>query len=294
MSGGGSSSPQTTTQSTEPPAFLRPYLQHGAEQSRASYEQGGPQQYGGNTVVPFSQQTEQALGMQQQRALSGSPVNQAAQGYATRTLNATPTSQFGGASNPYLDQTFNRAADQVQNRIQSGFAGTGRNIEAGRAPAAQEMNDLATGIYGGAYESERNRMADDLQQQQQRQFGMASLAPSLANQDYVDINALQGVGGQVEDLTGRLMQDQAARFDFSQNAPQVNLDNYLSRVSGSFPGQSTTQTTPTYRNRTAGAVGGAMSGAAMGTQINPGWGTLIGAIGGGLLGGVGKTQGGYG
>lgn len=290
MSGGGSSQPSTTTQTTEPPAYARPYLDYGAQQSRALYEQGGPSYYGGNTVVPFAQQTEQALGLQEHRALNGSPVTDAAQNYATNTLNSTPTSQFGGASNPYLDQTFNRAADQVQNRIQSGFAGSGRNIGAGRPAASAEMNDLATGIYGGAYENERNRMAQDLQQQQQRQFGLTSLAPGLANQDYVDINALQGVGGQVEDLTGRLMQDQAARWDFGQNQPQINLDNYLSRIGGSFPGQSITQTTPTYRNRTAGAVGGAMSGAAMGSQVNPGWGTLIGAIGGGLLGGYGKTQ----
>lgn len=293
MSGGGSSTPSTTTQTTEPPAFLRPYLQHGAEQSRALYETGGPQYYGGNTVVPFAQQTEQALGLQQQRATNGSPVNQAAQNYATNTLNATPTSQFGGATNPHLDQTFNRAADSVQQRIQSGFAGSGRNIGAGRPAAAQELNDLAGNIYGGAYEGERNRMAQDLQQQQQRQFGLTSLAPSLANQDYVDISALQGVGGQVEDLAGRLMQDQAARFDFSQNAPQINLDNYLSRVSGAFPGQSTTQTTPTYRNHTAGALGGAASGASIGSGFGP-WGTLIGAVGGGLLGGYGKTQPGYG
>lgn len=287
MSGGGSSAPSTTTQTSEPPAFARPFLEHGLQQARGLYETGGPQYYGGNTVVPFAQQTEQALAGTEARATNGSPVNQAAQGYATRTLNGTPTSQFGAASNPQLDQTFNRAADAVQNRIQSGFAGSGRNIGAGRPVAAQEMNDLAGNIYGGAYESERNRMAEDLNQQQQRQFGLSSLAPSLANQDYVDLNALQGVGGQVEDLSGRLMQDQAARWDFSQNAPQINLDNYLSRIQGAFPGQSVTQTTPTYRNHAAGAAGGAMSGAALGTQVSPGWGTLIGAIGGGLLGGYG-------
>lgn len=280
---GSSSSPSTTTQTTEPPAFIRPYLQYGAEQSRGLYETGGPQYYQGNTVVPFSQQTEQALGMQQQRATNGSPVNQAAQSYATGVLGNAPTSQFGGASNPYLDQTFNRAADQVQNRLQSGFAGSGRNIEAARPAASQEMNDLATGIYGGAYEAERNRMASDLDRQRSLQFGVAGLAPTLANQDYTDIAALQGVGGQVEDLTGRLMEDQAARWDFNQNAPQMNLDNYLARISGSFPGGTTSATTPTYRNRTAGAAGGALAGAQMGSAFGP-WGTGIGAVAGGLLG----------
>lgn len=282
---GSSSSPSSTTQTTEPPAFLRPYLQHGVGQAQSLYNTGGPQYYGGNTVVPFSQQTEQALGMTEQRALNGSPVNHAAQSYATGVLGSAPTSQFGGASNPYLDQTFNRAADQVQNRLQSGFAGSGRNIEAARPGASQEMNDLATGIYGGAYEAERNRMASDLERQRSLQFGVAGLAPTLANQDYGDIAQLANVGGQVEDLTGRMMEDQAARWDFSQNAPQANLDNYLARISGSFPGGTTTATTPTYRNRAAGALGGAATGAGVAGALamsNP-WTAAL-AVGGGLLG----------
>jgi hypothetical protein len=258
-------------------------MEYGAQQSRALYETGGPQYYGGNTVVPFSQQTEQALAGTEARAMGGSPVNQAAQNYATGILGKEPTSQFGGASNPYLDAQFNRAADATQQRLQSGFAGSGRNIEAARPAASQELNDLATGIYGGAYENERNRMAEDLSRQRSTQFGVAGLAPQIANQDYVDLNALQGVGGQVEDLAGNLMQDQAARWDFSQNAPQMNLDNYIARVTGAYPGQNATQTTPTYRNQGAGALGGAMSGAALGSSFGP-YGALVGAAAGGLLG----------
>jgi hypothetical protein len=285
---GSSSQPSHTSQTTEPPAFIRPYMQYGADEAQRLYQTGGPQYYPGNTVVPFSSQTEAALGGTEARALGGSPVNRAAQDYATRTLNTAPTSQFGGASNPYLDAQFNRAADSVQNRIQSGFAGSGRNIEAGRPVAAQEMNDLATGIYGGAYENERNRMAQDLAQQRATQFSVAGMAPNLANQDYVDLQQLSGVGGQVEDFAGRLMEDQAARFDFAQNAPQTNLDNYLARITGAYPGGTTTGVTPTYRNRSAGALGGLTAGAGLGTALslsNP-WTAAL-AIGGGLLGAYG-------
>lgn len=320
---GGSSTPTKTTTTTEPPAFIQPYMQYGAQQSRALYETGGPQYYQGNTVVPFSQQSEQALGLTEQRALNGSPVTNAAQNYAANTLNTTPASQFGSASNPYassanpygsvnnpyLDATFNKAADTVQNRLETQFAGAGRNVGASRPANTDMLSDLATQIYGGAYENERNRglsydqqqlgigaqgyesererMAQDLDRQRSMQFGVAGLAPQLANQDYVDLQALGGVGGQVEDLASRLMEDQAARWDFSQNAPQMNLDNYIARITGGYPGGTTNQTTPTYRNRTAGAAGGAMAGAQLGSQIYPGWGTAIGAIAGGLLGGWG-------
>lgn len=283
---GSSSSPSRTTTVNEPPAFIQPYMQYGAQQSRGLYETGGPQYYPGNTVVPFSNQTEQALGLTEQRALQGSPVTDAAQGYATRTLNTTPTSQFGNVNNPYLDATFNKAADSVQNRLETQFAGSGRNVSASMPANTDMLDDLATRIYGGAYESERDRMAQDIEQQRARQFGVAGLAPTLANQDYVDINALQGVGSQVEDLGGRLMEDRAARWDFSQNAPQINLDNYINRITGGYPGGTVNSTTPTYRNRTAGAAGGALAGAQMGSSFGP-WGTLIGAVGGGLLGGYG-------
>lgn len=309
---GTSSSPTRTTTVNEPPAFIQPYMQYGAQQSRALYETGGPQYYQGNTVVPFSNQTERALGLTEQRALQGSPVTNAAQDYATRTLNTSPTSQFGqspnpygSVNNPYLDATFNKAADSVQNRLETQFAGSGRNVSASMPANADYLGDLATQIYGGAYEAERNRgqqsyeaernrMAEDLARQRSMQFGVAGLSPQLANQDYVDINALQGVGGQVEDLTARLMEDRAARWDFSQNAPQMNLDNYIARVTGAYPGQSATQTTPTHRNRAAGALGGAAAGAGIASGLmsagavnswNPwGWGLMAA---GGLLGAMG-------
>lgn len=319
---GSSSTPSRTTTTQEPPAFIQPYMQYGAQQSRALYETGGPQYYQGNTVVPFSDQTEQALGLTEQRALQGSAVNNAAQDYATKTLTSTPSSQFGAASNPYagganpygsvnnpyLDATFNKAADSVQNRLESQFAGAGRNVSASMPANADYLGDLANRVYGGAYENERNRglsydqqqlgigasgyeserdrMAQDLERQRSMQYAVAGMAPQLANQDYVDLNALQGVGGQVEDLSGRLMEDQASRWDYSQNAPQMNLDNYIARVTGAYPGQNATQTTPVHRNRTAGAAGGAMAGAQLGSSFGP-YGALIGAVGGGLLGGYG-------
>lgn len=285
---GSSSQPSHTSTTTEPPAFIQPFMRDAAQESQNLYRAGGPQYYPGNTVVPFSNQTEQALGLTEQRALNGSPVVDAAQNYATGILSNAPTSQFGAATNPALDATFNRAADQVQNRLQSSFAGSGRNIGAARPVAADELGDLAQRIYGGAYESERDRMASDLAQQRATQFSVAGMTPQLAGQDYVDLQALGGVGQQVEDLTGRLMEDSANRWDFNQNAPGINLDNYISRITGAYPGQSSTSTTPTYRNRTSGALGGALGGAGIASALslsNP-WTAAL-AIGGGLLGAYG-------
>jgi hypothetical protein len=257
-----SSSGGTQVQTTQPPAYQLPYLQEGLQQARGLLGQGAPQQYQGNTVVPFAPQTEQALGLQEHRALRGSPVTSAAQQYVTGSLNG---SQMG--QNPYLDATFNRAADQVQNRIQSGFAGSGRNIEAGRPLAAQEMNALATSIYGGAYENDRNR--------QQASLGYAI---PLAEQDYRDISALRGVGGEVEAQSGQIIDDAARRFDYEQQAPGMMLDQYLGRISGNQGQTTTTQLPPQYRNRSAGAAGGALAGYQLGGDQYGGWGALLGGL----------------
>jgi hypothetical protein len=242
-----SSSPQTTTTTSEPPAYLRPYLETGAQRANELYNnQGAP-------VTPFSSQTEQALRMAEMRALGGSPVNRVAQDYATRTLSGG----FMGA-NPWLDQAFNRASGAVTNQVQSNFGTSGRNprgIDA--AGFAQEgYNDLAAQIYGGDYQAERAR-------QQQ----LVPFAGQLASQDYADIGQLAGVGAQREAL-------QREYDNQSGNA----LDAYLARLSG-FPGGTVTQSTPTERNWLAGAAGGA----SMGAMFGP-WGILGGGILGGLLG----------
>ena len=66
---------ETTT--VNPPSFQLPYLQYGMEQARGLYETGGPNYFPNKTYVPFSGQTEAALGLTENRALMGSPVDRA-------------------------------------------------------------------------------------------------------------------------------------------------------------------------------------------------------------------------
>jgi hypothetical protein len=161
-------------------------------------------------------------------------------------------------SNPYLDQTFNRAALQTQNQLASEFARSGRSVDASEGLRSQQLNDLANQIYGGAYGQERQLMQ-----------GTLPFAQSLANQDYFDISQLGNVGQQIEGLAGQYA-----------NAPGANFDTYLGRILGNGQGQSgqTTQVDQS-RNRGAGALGGAL----VGNILFPGLG---GIIGGGLLGGL--------
>jgi hypothetical protein len=237
----------------EPPKYQLPYLQRGLEEAGSIYGQ----ERGGNNIAPLSPETQESWDLGAARARGGSPVTGAAQDLATKTLQGG----FMGA-NPYLDATFDRAALQTQNQLASQFGGAGRNVEASEGLRSQQLNDLATGIYGGAYDSERNRMQDAM-----------GMAIPLANQDYTDIGQLGQVG--------------AGREGYAQeqlDAPGTALDRYLGRVTGNM-GQNTYASQS--RNRAAGAVGGGMLGYQAGNMLgsymggNPntygGWGSLIGA-----------------
>lgn len=284
--GGGGSKNQTSTTTTEPPKYLQPFLQQGMQGAQDIYGKGPSQYYPGQTVVGFSPETEAALGMQASRAQNGSPVMGAANTYATNTLRGGGPMTFGGGTNPQLDAMFNHAADTTQGRLQSEFAGSGRNLGAAQPARAEELNNLATQMYGGAYESERDRMAAEQGQQRAQQFGVLGLAPQLAASDYNDINQLRSVGQQREDLTGRQYEDAASRYDFNQNAPGANLDSYLARLQG-YPGGTSASTTPIYRNQLAGGLGGAMMGGQIGGQFG-GNGGAYGSVLGGLLGYLGS------
>jgi hypothetical protein len=285
MSKGGSSKPQTTTTTTEPPKYLAPFLQQGMQGAQSLYNQGPAEYYPGQTVVGFSPETESALGMQSSRAQNGSPIMQGANNYASGVLNGGQQAMFGTGQNPHLDAMFNQAANSTQGRLQTEFAGGGRNLAAARPARAEELQNLSTSIYGGAYESERDRAASEQGQMRAQQLGVLSMAPDLAASDYNDIDRLAAVGQQREDLTGRQMQDEAARWDFGQNAQGSALDQYLGRLNG-YPGMSGSSSTPIYRNQAAGALGGAGLGYNIGSQFG-GNGGMWGALAGGLLGAYG-------
>ena len=258
-----SSTPDQQVISNEPPDFARPFIEQGMGGANALLQQGGPQQYGGSTVVPFSQQTQMAQDLTTARALGGSaPVN-AASGYTTDVLGGNYLN-----SNPWLDQTFDRAAGQVGQNLDSFFARSGRDLEAQAPQRVEALNNLATSIYGGNYQQERDR--------QQQAVGFA---PGLANQDWLNLGQLGGVGSQIEGLAGRYQQDNQNRFNFEQMRPEQALDAYIQRVMGQSSNYGQ-QSQPIYQNQGASALGGA----AVGSQLGFGpWGTVFG----GLLGGFG-------
>lgn len=172
--------------------------------------------------------------------------------WVTNTLNGNP------AQNPYLNSMFNQAADSTQNRLASEFAGAGRGVTNSLPLRSDELNNLATNIYGGAYNT-------GLQQQDIA----ASMAPNVVSSEMGLQQGLYGGGQQVQNLAQQYA-----------NAPANWLNQYLGQTS---PGMGTSTTTPYYYNQGAGALGGALVGSQLGQQA--GFSPWMGALGGAILGG---------
>ena len=281
----------TTSNTVAAPwAQQQPYLTYGFQNVMDLFNQGGRGYYPNNTYTPFSPQTNTGLGMTETRAMAGSPVNRAAQTQVAGTLGGDYLN-----SNPYLDRTYDRAAssltrnfnEAIMPNISSGAISAGRY---GSEPMSRlqdsaydqlgrSLEGLGTGIYGGNYQAERDR-----------QMQMIPYSPAIANQDYYDINQLMGAGSISEGKAGEMLKSDIDRYNFYQNEPYYNTQQYMGGVNGNY-GQtsSRTDTNPMYSNSQLGNALGAGLGA-YGFANEYDWlkpyAPFIGALGG-LIGGLG-------
>jgi len=277
-SGGGSKSPSTTS---GPPAWAVPYFQN--YMNRAQTLSNKPyQQYGGPTYAGMTSNQQQGLNMTAQRAQDGSPINQAAGQELTNTLSGG----YLNSGNPYMDALVDKSQGDVIRGYQQSvipqldmisarsgsFGNTGVDQSALNAQRqlVSQLGDISTGLRGGAYENERNRM--------QSAVGMA---PTIANQDYVDANALINAGGYQQQQQQGLYDSNRMRFEEQRDAPLRQL-GILGGALGNNYGN--TSTTDPGKGGTAGAIQGGLGGAAAGSMFGP-YGALIGgglgAFGGG-------------
>lgn len=212
-------------------------------------------------VSPFSPQTEQGLGLTELRALRGSPVMNAGRSLGADTLSGA---YVNPDSNPYLPYYMQRGMERIAPSINATFSAGGRTgSEAHSTALGRAAGDFAGQLYGGAYDAERGRQMQTL-----------ALAPTIASQDYADINALLGVGQTVEGRAQRLM-----------DMPYTQLQRYAGLLGNGFGSTSSgtsSSSQPIYSNPMTGALGGGLAGAGLAQALN--FNPLYGAIGGGLLG----------
>lgn len=220
-SGGGGGGQSTTVQNI--PEELKPLASKYASDAIALSNQGYTP-FTGQRFADMNQAQMQGLDAITQRAMQGSQTVNNAESQLNDII-------AGGNTNPYLDQMVGRAQDSVRSGFNTAAVNSGSFGNAGLAEQFQKgLGDVATSMYGNAYETDRGR--------QMQGIGMAQ---QFGNQAYTDAGQLLNAGQIMQDQKQQGLDFGYQQFQERQNDPYKKLAG-MAGVFGSFPGQSSTTT----------------------------------------------------
>ena len=235
---GGPPAPQTSTTVQSIPDELKPLANLYVKQA-TSIAETPFQAYGGQRFADLSQDQTSAMNRVRARALGGDPTMDQANQTLQQTLQ-------GGQTNPYLDALVNKAQSSVaQNyntmikpQTESAMVNSGSFGNAGlmqmqglqQQAAADKMGDIATSMYGSAYDQDRARQMQAL-----------NLAPTYGEQTYRDAGQLMNVGNIQQAQRQKGLDFNYDQFQAQQNDPYKKLQA-TGGVINSGSGQVTTST----------------------------------------------------
>lgn len=238
--GGGGGGKSTTTQSASIDPALKPFVQYGLTEAQRLYQTGAPQYFPGQTYVSPSQQTQTALNLAQKRATQGSPLLQSAQQQQLATIQ-------GRGVNPFLASALQagyaptvEAAQEATRGLQSQASQAGRY---GSGAMGQLAERQASALGRGLGQTLSNLSYQSAEAEAARQAAAIAGAPAMAQADYADIAQLADVGKTQEQYQQMALEDQINRYNYQQNLPQTQLNQFLSQVYGAPQGSQATSTT---------------------------------------------------
>ncbi len=280
--GGGGSTPQptgttTTVQKADPWSGQQPYLSDVFSQADWLDHNFTPQFYPGSTVAPLDPLQDQAINMEAARGLAGSPVASAAQ----QQIADTASGAFlpGGSS---FDPYFKNFQDNVLSTVVPGITATFNQGNSLNNPGIARATSL------GATDALNNLAGQLFEAERDNQIKAAALAPQLSALDFQNIAAVSDAGATRQNAAQQQLNDQIARWNYQQQLPYQQLNNYANLVQGGYGG-TTTLTQPYFTNPLANGLSGALAGGLLGGALSPslgigsGYGTLGGAGLGSLL-----------
>jgi hypothetical protein len=235
MGGGGGGS--TTTSGIDP--SIKPYVEYGLEEAKRQYQTPGAAFFPGQTYVSPSEATQAALQAAQTRAMSGSPIQQAAQQEYLSTVQ-------GRGVNPFLEGALagtTRQAEEAYTRgvqnLQSKASSMGRY---GSNAMGQQVGQ-AQDIFGRNLAESAGQLAyNSAEAERGRQMAAVANAPAYAQADYQDIQKLLTAGQGVESYQQKALQDAINRYNYEQTLPQQKLQQFTNLFT-SVPSGGTSTTT---------------------------------------------------
>lgn len=265
MSGGS----QNTTTKQDVPEWLKPYYQSELVNGQGLVNTGGPQYYPGQQVADLTPMQQQGVNGVQDLANGPNSSTVAQQ----QNMNIESGAYLNPNTNPYLADTLSQAGQGVQNNVDSQFGAAGRNVVGSAPVQTSAMNQLATQIYGSAYNTGMDNMV-------KAAFNSPTLDQGTYMPSQMELQTGSGVQGQNQNVINANMN----KFNYQQQLPENMLSWYsglLNQNGSPFSSQSSTASGS--NNKTTTALGGAASGAAMGSYFGP-YGTAAGGLLGGLYG----------
>jgi len=258
--------PAPTSSAIDP--AIQPYLSYGLSEAQRLYQAGGPQYYGGPTFVSPSTTTQTGLQALEARASLGNPLLQSAQ----NQLQSTVSGEFLGG-NPFFQGAFAPAAKAAESQFKQSLGDiASKSSLAGRygSGAMGTLQDRATGAFSQSLANTAGQLAyQNYDAERARQQAATMAAPQMASADYQDIQNLINAGQMREGYTGQQQQADIQRFNFLQNQPQVNLQNYLSSIYGNPINRAQQQTGSTGPSTLQNLLGTAAT--LGGIEKNTGW-----------------------
>lgn len=307
MSGGGSSPPANTTQTTtkEIPYWAQPSAVHLLNRGEALSNQPY-QTYTGQRIASMTPQQTTGLNMVQNRAVSGSPEERAARTNFTDTMNGkylgqgAAYNQYADMNNPYLQGMVNQSMNDVSGRVNSQFNGNNYGTTAHQETLTRGLGEAANNAYGQAYnlqaqlaDANANRQQSAYSNERNNQLQAAGMLPQYQNIDYNNAQQLIGVGDIYRQESQDRLNNQYEDWAAMQNQPYRQLDVLGNALGSAVNGQGNIsatgyQSNPYTSNRLATSIGGGLAGYGLGNAINSDYGGYVGgALGAtaGLLGG---------
>jgi hypothetical protein len=202
-------------------------LEFGYNEAQRLYnDKSTPSWYGFQTYASPSADTLGSLDAISARANAGSPLLGQAQSEVGKTLSGA---YLDPATAPGYQSVVDRTKAAVIPSISANFANAGGAGGLAARAAAMGLGDAIGSLNYQHYGAERNRMGQ-----------AASMAPELAQADYLDPMMLGQAGATRDQLAQQPINEQIAKHDFEQNREQAKLADFMQMVQGNFGGQSHT------------------------------------------------------
>jgi len=247
MAGGG-----TQVTKTEPWDAQKDYLKAGFGRAQDLYNRNplGPAYYGGSTLAGFDPAQQASQRMTMNYAMGGRP--QAMQRQAEASLGTGLSGQVDRAA---FDPLAAALGQKVQGELTGNILPGIRESMVRYQPGGSSRGDLvqnkaiANAVTSGMTLPLAQAYGDAYNTAQQRAVQSGQMYPSLMSAPLGMAEAVGDVGAARRGMTQEGINRAMMRDQYTKNAPQQALANYMNMIGGNYGG-TTTQTAP------GGGIGG--------------------------------------